>query len=408
MTCKRTAVHETHDAVVDLLSPEQRDGEAYALVKLTYSVRDQACHEAPPEPLFYDMRRDDLEPRLRADSDFWPHKESTDFVVLGAALGGADVCQRQVSVRVGQAHKRLAVFGRRAVSWDSAGLPRIEPPEPFEQLPLTAEQAYGGIDWRVAAEHAEDPLVAYQLQSDHPGLYPRNPFGKGYLVQPGEVPKMELPGVEDPDDLLTAERLVLGDPRRWYQQPLPWHLDWMQLAAFPRNVLFATGVEPWFEGPDDHTLAEVARGQLPPGYRELMRQRPPDQGPHPRFFQGGSHGLVLQGLGEGAPVELRGFFPYDHQTFVLPPPPRLRLAVDGDWQAVRPRLHHVVCEPARSRVVLVYGASRPLPRPFVPGVHKKIPVALSVDGHEPLEYQTPPTVKELLARGQAEQQKEPG
>ena len=392
-------------AMVDLLSPEQPGGRTYALVKQTFSVRDGACRLAPPRPLLHDYRREDLEPRIRADTDFWHTKEATDVVVLGAARGGPDVCRSEVSVKVGEVVKRVTVFGRRAVTWSPDGRPYIQPPEPFDEVPLTAEHAYGGVDWRVQPEDAGDPATVVRMQTDHPGLYPRNPFGKGYLVVPGEVPEMEMPNLEDPSDLLTAEWLVTGDPALWHRQPLPWCLDWTHPAAFPRNVMFTAGVDAWFEGPEDVAMPEVARGLLEPGYRSMMADRDMTEGPHPRFFQGASHGLVINDPGPGAPVELRGMHPeLDVVSFSLPPPPSLRMAVDGDWQAVRPRLHHVICEPGEERVSLVYGADRELTRPFVPGIHKKIPVALSVDGDAPLEYDTPPTVKEQMAAAMNEAQ----
>jgi hypothetical protein len=37
-----------------------------------------------------------------------------------------------------------------------------------------------------------------------------------------------------------------------------------------------------------------------------------------------------------------------------------------------------------------------LPRRFIPGIHKKIPIALSVDGDEPIRYVTPPTIHDQL------------
>ena len=407
MTPTRKPARDKYDAIVDLVSPEQRGGEAYALVKQTFTIQDGGCRPTPPLPLLHDHRSEDLEPRIRADTDFWHTKQATDVVVLGAARGGPGVCRSEVSVKVGAVFKRVAVFGRRAVTWNSDGQPCIHAPEPFDEIPLNAEHAYGGLDWRVKPEDADNPLMAALLQSDHPGLYPRNPFGKGYLVVPGEVPEMEMPNLEDPADLLTAERLVTGDPRLWYRQPLPWCLDWTHPAAFPRNVMFAAGIDAWFEGPEDAAMPEVARGLLESGYRTLMAERSMLEGPHPRFYQGASHGLVINDPVPGAPVELRGMHPeHDCLTFSLPAPPRLRMAVDGDWQAVRPRLHHVICEPAEERVSLVYGADRELTRPFVPGIHKKIPVALSVDGDAPLEYETPPTIKERLAAGRAAMKKE--
>ena len=266
-------------------------------------------------------------------------------------------------------------------------------------MPLTPDRAYGGVDLRVqlAEEERGDLMMLFFLQSDHPGLYPRNPAGKGYQVLPGEVEDLELPNLEDPDDQLTAERLVTLDPRRWYRQPLPWHLDWVDPTTFPRCVFFRPGTDVWFPGPEDRALPEVARGYLAPGFRASMEGRRPEQGPAPRFFQEASAGLVVAGLRGGEPVRLSGVHPERPSlAFSLPPPPRLELSVEGDRQAVVPRLHQLVCRPEEETVTLVYGARRPLPRPFVPGVHARIPVALSVDGGAPIRYVPPSTQKALV------------
>lgn len=399
----RTPARETHDAVVDLLSPHEPGGAAYALIKLTYAidVDDGACRLAEPEVLRGDLRREDLEPRIPADTDFWPVKEATDVVVLGSAYGRrSGVCERVVSVTVGEACKRVAVFGRRAVTWGSDGRPRVEAPEPLCEVPLTREQAYGGLDWRVRPEDPDDRLTRARLMTDHPGLYPRNPFGKGYLVEPGQVPELLMPSLEDPDDLLTADRLIVGDPRLWYRQPLPFSLDWFHPACFPRNVFFAADADAWYPAPEDDALPEVRRGLLPSGFRAAMEARALVEGPHPRFVQGASHGLTFAHLGEGTPVTLVGMHPErERVTFAVPAPPAVRMGVDGDWQAVPTRLHHLVVRPAEGRVNLVYGVLRALNRPFVPGIHKRIPVAVSVSGEAPVSYETPPTIKEQIARG---------
>ena len=51
---------------------------------------------------------------------------------------------------------------------------------------------------------------------------------------------------------------------------------------------------------------------------------------------------------------------------------------------------------------MTYAAQRPLTRPFIPGIHGKIPVWLSVNGDEPLEYDTPTPVRERVAAAQQE------
>jgi len=407
MSKRRTTVRGEYDAVVDLGSTPEQGSYVYALVKRTYTMKSGGLKQVEAEPLFHDLRDEDLEPRIVAGTDFWDHKEHTDFVVLGTAFapGGVPVTQQEVSVRVGDVEKRLAVFGKRTITWGDDGAPHIDPTEPFTEMPLTAENAYGGIDWRVTLPEAEmeDPLMATMLEADHPGLYPRNPFGKGYLVEPGEVPEMEAPNLEDPDDLLTPERLIVKDPRDWYKQPLPWHLDWVHPVCFPRNVHFAGGMDAWFEGPEDEGMPEVARGFLMPNYRQVMEARSLEQGPHPRFYQEASHGMVLPSLQGGEPVQLTGMHPEQEVLRCsLPRPPELRITIEGDEQAVQPRLHHVVCFPDQKKVTMVWGGIRDLTRTFIPGIHKHIPISISVDRDAPVPYDTPPTLKDQIAQAEKE------
>ena len=57
---------------------------------------------------------------------------------------------------------------------------------------------------------------------------------------------------------------------------------------------------------------------------------------------------------------------------------------------------------AWSGVYLVFAATVPLPRPFVLGVHRHIPISLSVDGRPSIDYEAPPTIADQLARATEE------
>jgi len=395
--------------LVDLLSPESPGGSAYVLVKQTYALADGNCHPAEPEPLLHDFREREPGAPLLPDTDCWPRKDFTDVVVQGLAYCTAAATHREISVDVAGSIKRIQVVGPRTVRFDGAGRQTIEGPERFHEMPLVYGNAYGGCDWTVQPDDPEDPALPFILESDHPGLYPRNPFGKGYLVHDTGGREVELPNLEDPEDLLTPERLATGDPGLWYRQPLPWCFDWLPIAAFPRYAMMISEADAWYPGPEDESLPEVARGILPAGYRSRMRQRATTEGPDPRFFQGGALGMTFRSLGPGAPIQMEGMHPdLERIRLTLPTPPAISMAVDGDWRGVQPRLHHVVIRPADLKMNLVYGAERELPRPFIPGVHKNIPVAASVDGAEPINYEAPPTVDEQLLQARAEASRQAG
>ena len=399
MSTPRKPIRHEYDAVLCLGPWEGTAPTAYVLVKQTFAIQGGHCALAAPEPLLHDWRDESQEPRLRPGTDFWPFKERTDFVVRGAAYatGGTPRSAMMVSARIGNIRKRVAVFGKRTIAWTAGGSPLIDDPEPFTSMPMTWANAYGGVDRRVRPAGAVDfpELLSAALDYDHPGAYPRNPFGKGYLVLPGPAADAEMPNVEDPGDLLTAERLVIGDPRAWYRQPLPACLDWMHPLMFPRYLWFSAGTDAWFPAPDDETMPEVRMGLLPRGYRAEQ-----GEGVDPRFYQEAPLGLALSSVVGDEELSIEGMHPdRPAMTFRLPgPPPRVVFTVEGKPVVPPVRTHSIIVEPVAERVSLVYGATVELPRPFIPGVHRHIPIAVSVNGDAPIAYDTPPTVRDQLAK----------
>ena len=391
----RTPARADYDAIVDLTIHDAAT-VAYALVKTTWTIGPGGLERArPPVPLFYDIRDPEkLAFPFKPGSDFWPVKRRTDVVCLGHAWSpdGGTAKRSEASITVGATTKRVAVFGRRVLEWVGR-TPRLPEPEPFDAVELHIENAYGGVDLRppVPDEYWDKPL---EFQVDHPGLYARNPYGTGYLATPDPAEGVELPMLEDPDDLLDATKL-LGDPARWWERPMPAYLDWTPPGTFPRYAMWL-GTDPWFPPPQDETLPEVRKKLLPRDFRDLMHARE-DISPHPMFYQEASPGLVLPRLVGGETVVLRGQHPGRPTiTFAVPAPPVIRFRVEGRAGKVEAALHHMVTHADLEIVTFVYGAIAPLSRPFIPGVHKEIPVELSVDGDAPIVYEPPPTVRDTV------------
>jgi hypothetical protein len=398
MTTLRTPARDTYDALVELGTSRSGAPIAYVLVKRTYSIRsDGPCVLASPEPLLHDYRNPDASPRLRPGTDFFPQKDRTDFVVRGiaCAAGGKPVPSMSVKASLGRASKSIVVFGRREIHWTASGAPVVGRPEPFARMPLTYENAYGGVDRRVRPTGAVtlEQFGLATVQLDHPGMYPRNPAGKGYLVIDEPVDGLEMPNLEDPSDLLTADRLVSGAPSTWYERPRPACFDWVSAFTFPRFTHFQAGVDAWFPGPEDDRMPEVRLGWLPRGYRS---NRP--SGVLPDFFQEAAPELVLAEVRGDERVRIEGMQPERPVLeFALPGlPPRIEFVVEGEREPVRVRTHSVVVEPEVGRLTLLFGASVALNRTFVPGIHKHIPVEAIVDGDAPVAYRTPPTVRDQL------------
>lgn len=371
---------------------------AYLLVKLSYAVDPErrTLRPAQPEALFWDFRV--KQPAFKPGTDFWLYKpRGTDVVVEGSAhaLGGREVRQLQVGVEVGGVRKDVLVRGRRGVRWQASGVPIFDAPEPFVSMGLGHENAYGGLDASVPIE-PDHPLVpAAASDADHPGVYPRNPWGKGYTVfaQPAEL---ELPNLEDPSNPLLPEALLTRDPRLWYMQPLPWYLGWTPLLTFPRYVHYARGVDAWYPGPENKAMPEVRLGFLEENYQSTWPGG--DAGKmSPKFRQEASLGLAVAGLRAQAPVRLRSLHPhYQDIGFALPTPPTLEMAIDGQPQLVPPHLTNLRLKPEQLRVELTYASQCELPRALIPGIHDSIDLAARVDGGEWLRYSAPARVKQRI------------
>jgi len=398
MSDARKPAREAYDAILEL-APAQPGIRpmAHVRVKRTFRIAGSTCESAPPRPLFHDIKDERLSPRLREGSDFWPRKDATDFVVRGSAFAsdGKPVETMVVSARIEDVERRIRVFGRRAIGLYSDGTPRVEPPEPFTRIELSYANAYGGVDPRVrpSSEVNIAQFAMAALGVAHPGAYPRNPYGKGYLVHGGTLEGAEMPNLEDPEDLLDEKRLVTGAPARWYMQPRPTCFDWVPLLSFPRLIFFGPGVDPWFPGPEDERMPEVRRGVLRAGYSSERTY-----GVDPRFFQDALPEFVLQRCEGGERVRIEGMHPTrEILEFRLPRPPRVEFVVEGKEERVQVRTHSVVIEPEREELSIVYGASVTLPRAFLPGVHKYIPLAVRVDADQPIEYDAPPTIRDRIS-----------
>jgi hypothetical protein len=402
----RVPARPQYDAVVGL-DPRStlEPAFAFALVKLTYEIKGATAVLSQPEPLLFDFWSDEtLEPRFPPGSDYWLLKRSTDVVIRGSAFapGGRPTPSMFVSAQIGRTAKRIAVFGKRLVEWDR-GRPRLGRPEPFAEMPLLYQNAYGGLDNRVPipADLEEDYMRAVSLgmQFDHPGLYPRNPVGKGYLVLPDPVDGVELPNLEDPADLLTAERLCTRKPDLWYRQPLPWCFEWTVGLTFPRYLFM--GVDAWFPPPDDSTLPEVRRGFIPADLRHRLDK---DHDLAAGYQQEASLGMVVGTPLPGQPVAVTGMHPDQPTiTFTVPPAPSIEIEVEGQRAAPLPLLTNLMIFPAEKKFTAVYCTkTKGLPRVFIPGIHKNIPISARINRDAPIRYQSPPTIHDrLLAAGAA-------
>lgn len=402
----RDPARSHYDAVVDLYPHHGVPDAAYALVKFTYDVSTGQPRLMEADPLLHDFRDEDVEHPLLPGSDFHFYKRATDVVVLGSAHPphGRSATSMQVAVTVGDREVRVQVHGPRVVEWTPRGNPKFGAPQPFDKMPVVWEEAYGGADQRVPVEpEPESPMDLARLEFDHPGLYPRNPFGKGYVVKPDPIEGIPLPNLEDPRDPLTEERFLVEDPRSWYRQPRPVALSWTHPLMFPRFVYL--GADAWYPAPEDARLPEVRSGILEAGYRERYIENDSGPGPALPYYQEAHPDLVFAELPPGTPLRIEGMHPGGRVVrFEMPRRPRLGLEIEGRYRELPPRLTGVLVEPEREQMAVTYSVvTADLPRKYVPGVHGHIPLALQVHGDEPVRYRTPPTLRQQLEAAEDEQ-----
>ena len=324
------------------------------LVKRSYDIVDgQPLFQREQADLFrtQDEYHDFGDPEVCTvlhEDELAPYKPATDVVVIARAHApeGKPVAEMNVGVEVAGRRKLLRVTGDRITEYRPGALPSISDPVPFTTMPIRYERAYGGKDLR--------------SRPDAPFYYPRNPLGRGaalYNIREA-VEGLRLPNIEDPDDLLTPERIVLEDERNWNNQPLPQGFGWFQKTWYPRCSF--VGAAPSYVASDE-IMREEELDLVPSGQIALARGfRLPSF--DVRFNNGASLGLAVRSLAPGALIRLARLTPEGLLSFTLP----------GDWPAIMldiglgenslpVALHTVSVQVEQRRVDLIWRGAHPYP-----------------------------------------------
>jgi hypothetical protein len=324
------------------------------LVKRTYDIVPDgpAARASEDKPLtatdqYYDMG-DPQTSTVQYESDLAPFKPLTDVVFVGKAVaaGGRPVAAMDVGLQVeGAGAKIVRVFGNRR-ALPKGGKLVFGEPEPFTEMEIRYDNAYGGKD-----KHA---------LPEGPFHYPRNDMGKGMLLKwrKGLEEGLELPNIEDPADLLTPEGLLLQTPEAWPRAPMPQGLGWYPRTGYPR-AFHAGAIPPYVETGTmtkeeflgliwkDHIV--LARKMKLPGF-------------HVRYLLGASQGLSFPYLKGDEAIRLRGLTAEGMLRFLLPgEKPAMRLDIGKGSRELDPVLHTVQIRGAERQVDLVWRGSLPYP-----------------------------------------------
>jgi hypothetical protein len=339
---------------IKIVPGRARNGDAFfsVLAKRSYAIKpkQRAQRLEADAPLrLTDQYYDDGDPdwsTVQYESELAPAKKATDVVVIGSAHAprGEPVHEMVAGVRVGEHRKLLRIIGDRRCHWREGDVPVFSEPEPFVTMEVRYDRAYGGRD------EASDPNL--------PFYYPRNDKGRGVALRNVEqaVQDLPLPNIEDPQDLLAPERVVIEDPRRWHEQPLPQGFGWRQRTWYPRCALL--GAWPAFLEAGTVTAEERLR-MLPANHVALakqMRLPPFDE----LFANGASLGLCLDDVKSDEAIGLRGLTRDGALDFRLPgDEPRMSIDLGKGEQSMTPRIHTVSIRPDDMQLDMVWCASMP-------------------------------------------------
>ncbi len=325
------------------------------LVKRTYDIVPngpavRAEEDLPLTPIdeYYDMG-DAQTSTVKYEADLAPFKSLTDVVFIGKAMamGGKPVTAMDVGLQVeGVGAKIVRVIGQRRCVFQAGRPPVFTPPEPFTEMEIRYDNAYGGKD--------------KQSLPEGPFHYPRNDMGKGLILkyQKEFVDGMELPTIEDPADLLTPEGMVLNVPEAWPRGPMPQGLGWYQRTWYPR-AFYAGSIPPYVETgtmTKEEFLGLIWKDHI------VLARKSKLPGFHVRFLQGASQGLSFPPLKGDETIKLRGLTPGGMLKFALPgETPMLRLDIGGGMQRLDPVLHTVQIRGEERQLDLVWRGSLPYP-----------------------------------------------
>jgi hypothetical protein len=320
------------------------------IVKRSYRITPNGRTERLPtdNPLrLIDEYWDDGDPEtstVQHESELAPYKSATDVVVIGKAYAphGTPTQRMRVGVRIGGVQKVLMITGDRRCHYREGELPAFTDPEPFVEMEVRYERAYGGRDAKSIPEI--------------PFIYPRNGRGTGVVLRNVKeaVDGLPLPNIEDPDDVLTPERILIHEPERWHLQPLPQGFGWRQRTWYPRSALI--GSYPPFLDPGTVT-AEERMGLLPNDHVALAKQSrlKPMMA---QFGNGASFGMVVANLKGDETVALGGFSADGTIRFALPgDTPVILLDIGLGEHQLEPRLHTVSIRPDDGEVDLIWRAA---------------------------------------------------
>lgn len=354
MTSKKKTAKEKEIFTVKTGKDDKGTPIFSVLVKRTYDIvsgeviaRSEKTQPFVMVDSFYD-HGDPEWSTVQYESDLMPYKLATDVVLIGRAYApnGRKFPEIDISLAIGKFNKVIRVVGNRHCIYREGKDPVFSEPVEFSDMQIRYEKAYGGMD-----EYSNPNM---------PFHYPRNPLGVGLAVKNirESIEGLVLPNFEDLQDLLTPDRVVLGDLKNWNKQPLPQGYGWYQKTWYPRCSF--VGSVPGFVDPDE-VMREETLGIVPERQIALSRQfKLPSY--DVRFNNGASLGLVLPYLKGDEVVNLFHLTPEGKLSFWLPDDnPSIMLDIGLGENQLDVKLHTVCIRAEDKQVDLTWCGVHPYP-----------------------------------------------
>lgn len=300
------------------------------------------------------------------DTDYYTLKPLTDIIIKGKAHSKRPTTVFEAHVQVQNYKIKIHVIGKRKAYFSQSGVLNFSQPEIINEMPLRYDFAYGGKD--LIAEKRiellpEDVAVAFpdiNWFADSPYRYPRNPEGKGFIVELNteSLDLLELPNLEDPETLLTPQNIVVKKPGNWASMPLPRCTSWVDHTWFPRVAY--SGL---FSYKNDTVLKEISRQLANTDILSNANKHKFNM----RFNNGASLGLQVPFLKPGERINMINIHPkVENFSFQLPAEyPRIWIdGRNGKLIETKPVIHTVEIEPEESRLSIVWRGSGSALRPY--------------------------------------------
>jgi len=362
------------------------------IVKRTYKInKDGSCsihNEQQPLITSHIMNPDNKEEFLW-DIDLYPYKTMTDIVVKGIARSVTPIKSFEASVEIGNIGTSLTIFADRKLHKSTNGVLQFISENTITETPISYQFAYGGKDLIAEAplrkiiendenfKHASKILDVFE---GSPYRYPRNPIGKGYIIDTTaeNIEQLQLPNIENPYELLTPETIVCKNVLEWYKMPIPVGTEWIHPGWFPRIAYFGKYMLP--KGLDEN-ITEIKNN--------LTADSILKSDPHPRnkYFDfracnGASLGLQSRQLNGGERCKLTNIHPRQKEFIIQLPNERPKIKVDGrngKLLKTDPVIHSVIIEPDENRLSMVWCGTGKAIRPYMEEELKTMPFEVKWD-----------------------------